>query len=362
MGEDGKSGLRHLPWVTMAALVTAPLAGLVGVLVLDSATPEVLQPPVAPILITPTVQQEDGAQAASLQFTYGTPATANSTGISGLVTAIMVQPGMTVGSGDVVYSVDGVPRPAITGPVPPYRPLAEGARGQDVLAVEEWLNRSGYLEQPPDTIYDTDTAQAFVDYANDTGITPTPSEFTPDLVVWLPHDDFLIGTVAVRVGQVNSPQGDPVLTGRPPVLRASLANSDGGTVRIEQPVVVRARDTDLGVVTDAENVPQDVLDAASALIATPPEEDEAQGQGELPVTLRYEKVREGLTVPSSAVMTTAEGETNCVWVQDGHSYRPVTVQITGGALGETSVAAPITDDQILANPQTILTDALCPSR
>lgn len=362
MGEDSKSGLRHLPWVTMAALVTAPLAGLIGVLVLDSTTPEALQPSVASILITPTLQQEDGAQAASLQFTHGIPVTVNSTGASGLVTAIMVQPGMTVRAGDVVYSVDGLPRSAIAGSVPPYRRLAEGARGQDVLSVEEWLSRSGHLEQPPDTIYDTDTAQALIDYASETGITPAPSEFTPDLVVWLPHDDFVIGTIAVRVGQVNPPQGDPVLTGRPPVLSASLATADGRNMRIERPVVVRAHDTDLGVVTDAENVPQDVTDAASVLITTRPEDDAAQSQGELPVTLRYDKVQESLTVPSSAVMTAAEGETNCVWVQDGLSYRPVTVQIIGGALGETSVAAPITDDQVLANPMAILTDALCPSR
>ncbi|MEO8207516.1 MAG: peptidoglycan-binding domain-containing protein [Chloroflexota bacterium] len=65
-------------------------------------------------------------------------------GASGTITTVDVSAGEQIGPGDQVYSVDLRPVVAAQGSVPAFRTLSEGARGADVLQLQQFLTQVGF--------------------------------------------------------------------------------------------------------------------------------------------------------------------------------------------------------------------------
>lgn len=68
--------------------------------------------------------------------------------------------GQQIAEGDVVFDVSGRPVIALVGSSPMYRSLGPGSTGQDVLQLEQALERSGFAPGSVDTIYDAATGAA----------------------------------------------------------------------------------------------------------------------------------------------------------------------------------------------------------
>lgn len=69
-----------------------------------------------------------------------------------VLTDVLVQPGASVGEGDVIAEVTGLPIIVIAGMFPLYRDLSLGDRGPDVELVEEAIQRLGYIDTADDVL------------------------------------------------------------------------------------------------------------------------------------------------------------------------------------------------------------------
>jgi peptidoglycan hydrolase-like protein with peptidoglycan-binding domain len=81
-------------------------------------------------------------------------------GVSGVVTSVGVEPGDSVVSGDVVFSVGLRPVTVGVGDVPMFRDLSLRAEGPDVGQVQVLLSELGFLDGEADGVFDRDTRAA----------------------------------------------------------------------------------------------------------------------------------------------------------------------------------------------------------
>lgn len=92
---------------------------------------------------------------------------------SGDTRQILVSRRVTAGgelkNGDLIGEVSGVPLIALRGAFPLYRDIEDGARGKDVLAVQEALIALGYLNGSADGVMGPRTARAVTELLQDRG-------------------------------------------------------------------------------------------------------------------------------------------------------------------------------------------------
>lgn len=147
------------------------ITGIAGVLVLAAVVGIVLWAPwSAPAADTASASQPVGR---TVQVTTGTVSkTSTEKGTlrypvvksitsksSGTLTAIP-NVGATIGRGDTLYEVDTVPTVLLVGTAPVWRDLSVGAKGKDVLQLEENLSALGYFSRVPDEEFLEPTAEA----------------------------------------------------------------------------------------------------------------------------------------------------------------------------------------------------------
>lgn len=93
--------------------------------------------------------------------------------LSGVVTSESKE-SEAVDEGDILFSVAGTPVRAVTGTLPFYRDLMEGAVGEDVAQLQRSLIQSGYLaEQAVTGTFDTATAEGLKAMQSEVGQSPT---------------------------------------------------------------------------------------------------------------------------------------------------------------------------------------------
>jgi peptidoglycan hydrolase-like protein with peptidoglycan-binding domain len=355
---------RLLPWVVLVALVAVPGAGLAALALNFDDSPSDLVIDVEPVLTQATERVSDGEQAARLSFDVGDPAEMISSGGSGIVTDIHVEPGDVLGEGDPVFSVDGVERRIMVSDHPLHRDLEAEARGADIVIAEKFLNRTGYLDAEPDDFFGWETVVATREFESDVGVAKPTSTFGADLVVWLPEAQFEVGEIEVRQGRPVPSVGEPVLSSPKPVTTAKLQDREGGAITVGTPSVVEFRGEEIGRIDDAEDIPaeliQEIYDVLGSEAAAPDgDSDDAKTAD---IVLRFVEPVTSLAVPSSAVMVTKDGDSACVWTADEAGlFHAQTVTVLDGTLGSTDVDMQDTGRDILANPLEILTDPACPS-
>lgn len=155
---------------------------------------------------TVLVEQSYGIEAAW----PSTPVGVN--GLDGTLTSIRVGTGDPSDAGDVAYSVDLQPVVVMEGPVPAFRDLSVGVRGDDVRQLEDFLSAKGYLSGPSDDRFDGPTGGAVAAWNADLG-TGTGRTVPLGRVVFVPElPATLVPAESVRVGARVS-AGQEVLAG-----------------------------------------------------------------------------------------------------------------------------------------------------
>jgi peptidoglycan hydrolase-like protein with peptidoglycan-binding domain len=162
-------------------------------------------------------------------LSYGVPQAMTAPASNGTITWIAPE-GSTVKVGQPVYKVDNVPVILLKGTTPLYRPLSAGAKGADVLEVEQNLAALGYFKQKPNTGYDAATTTAVKAWQQATGQSATGA-LDPHHVVMaqLGPPGNLVGAGDIRIALHSLEVGDRV---------GSNANNEILTYNGTKPLVV----------------------------------------------------------------------------------------------------------------------------
>ncbi len=253
---------------------------------------------------------------------------------SGVVTGIAVEPGAEVMQGSVLYSVNLRPVVVARGNVPAFRDIGQGMSGPDVQQIQQLLTDLGVYRGEVGGDAGAATAAAIRIWQRSLGVDQTGVIQTGD-IIFVPElpSRVVLNADSVTVGATLG-GGEQVLSGLPaaptvtiPATDAQAAMMPAGT-RVEitspndetwQSIVgsQKREDTSDNTITTLEGI-----DGATLC---------GDGCGEIPITgqttlsswvITVETVT-GLTLPSSALVSTADGQI-CVIDSDGIRI-PVTV-------------------------------------
>lgn len=142
---DSPQSRREVPWRRLIPVVAAVVvAGGLGYSLVGSDSSGDDGASDAPTIRAVTAEQRDLVEYTDLDGTLGYANIASvAVGSDGSITAI-VGDGDPLARGDVVYEVNATPTTVFYGDVPLYRPLSEGAEGDDVRLLEANLASLGY--------------------------------------------------------------------------------------------------------------------------------------------------------------------------------------------------------------------------
>ena len=101
---------------------------------------------------------------------------------AGVVTSIEVEPGVEVGPGDVLYTVDLRPVVAAEGQVPMFRNLSLRSRGPDVVQLQALLTDAGFYSGELDGSFGSTTRSAVNNWQGSLGQEETGIVFASDIV------------------------------------------------------------------------------------------------------------------------------------------------------------------------------------
>lgn len=307
-----------------------------------------LSPPPVPVVVTVEKVVQDDRRGVNVSFTWGEGEEVTAPAWSGTVTAVAVEAGDAVSSGDVVVTVDGVDRMAAATEVPPWRSLRRGDRGEDVAALQGFLTRLGLYQGEPDGIYGPAVAAAVDRLGQSLGVDRPQGNFEVAWLVWLPYQPFLVERVEARVSRPVPSPGDPLLLAPAVLESVSISDSEGRTLELEGDWILEVAGADHAL-RDGELVEPSRL-AASVAADT----DILSGRVRLahPIT--------AVELPAAAIASNPAGSL-CVWVPDGDHFRPAPVTLGGGRVARVVVTAGLqAGDRVLINPGEYLPDPTCP--
>lgn len=346
---------RYLLPAAILALIAAPVAVLLAVRSGSGGAPSAFSPSTSALLAASTPRTvTDERQLRIVATAIPGPEVAGGAA-RGTITAVRIAPGAKLADGQVLYQVDGIDRVGFASSIPFYRAIASGAAGEDVAELHRLLLLAGTLDALPANPRTATfaTGQAVADFAESLGAART-NTFDPAWVVWLPEKDLSAETISVKVGQQAPSQGTTVITtpGRVTSARLSSTNQEPLTFAPGVEYVAIVDGKEFGVDTTTQSIA-----AADLPRLRPPKETERDG---IPATTRRKTALQALAVPSSAVMTDAQGAL-CLWLPEGKSYRAVTVTLAGARGGVTNIASGLSpDQQVLSNPAQVLKEPQCP--
>lgn len=289
----------------------------------------------------------EGEVGASIQLNTLAEWTSSPIGVnraSGVVTSVNVDAGAEVTQGSTIYTVDLRPVVVARGAVPAFRPIGDGTKGEDVRQVQQMLTDLGFYNGEVGGEAGSVTAAAIRDWQKSLGQEPTGVVEVGD-IIFVPQ---LPARVSVD-GKVVYPgtslvSGEQVLAGLPaspvftvPATETQAAMMPSGTrVEITSPsgavwvgvVVEHKRDTQSGT-TNA------ILAGLDGAIICGDSCDEVPVTGQLTLSSKVVTVEtvQGLIVPSSALISTADGQ--LAVVDEAGQRFPVTV--TAAARGESVI-------------------------
>ncbi|AND15411.1 peptidoglycan-binding protein [Rathayibacter tritici] len=231
---------RRLVLAGSAVLVLAAVGGLAlwapwGA---SSASPE---SPAAPVGRTVQVTTGTVAKTTTEKGTLRYPAVKSPTSrATGTLTAVPAV-GTSLGRGDTVYEVDTVPTVLLLGTVPVWRDLSVGAKGADVLQLEQNLSELGYFPRVPDEEFLEPTAEAVRKWQKALKIPQTGE---------VPQSAIVVAPDVVRVGAtpvaVETPVGAGTtvitLTAHAPSVQVMLPLADQGLASVGAAVSVTMPD------------------------------------------------------------------------------------------------------------------------
>jgi peptidoglycan hydrolase-like protein with peptidoglycan-binding domain len=301
-------------------------------------------------------------------------------GDAAVVTAVNAEAGDQVTSGEVVCTVAGRPVFVVSGDFPLYRDILPGDSGPDVRQVQEALRQLGWLS-PLDGVFGTQTQAAVAALYKDRGFSPPTLEPSADEEDESPepdagaHPKSSSATQAPREspgGGVYVPAAEIVFTPAMPAMVLSTTISVGAT--LAGPAYQLASGRAFVVIKVPPSQGDQVKHGMKARLTDPAggetvggtvvsvgeaTSDEASGLT-VPVTVRYRRAppvsaagsqvqvtiqtrsstARLLTVPQSAVFTSADGALSVLRVRSGKTDRvPVTLGASGSGFVEVTPTA-----------------------
>lgn len=276
------------------------------------------------VKVTPEVEQPWGATSDA----------------SGTVRHYDCREGESLESGSTVLVVDDRPVMALHLSSPPWRDLAPGAHGDDVLDLQAELARLGY-DVTQDGRYGRQVEAAVEDLWHRAGATGDVRSVDRDRIVWIPETLVNPASCPLRLGERLAP-GTVVLT------------SGGGltalAVQLPDNTAPGERDVAVGGVSSllsADLVTRDPALLAAFVSAHP---DVAAGAGtgsatSLTLTSELATPVPVVAVPPSALYDIS-GVSACLLAPTA----PVAVQIVASQLGEVMVTAPQLPTSVASRP------------
>ncbi len=338
------SGSRLLLIVIL--LVAVPLAGLFWLrYAVDDELREIAPVPVA-VLVEPRPVALDGRFETVAELTWSDPVVVNSPFLQGVVTAVYATPGSRLVTGSRVVAVDGVDRLAAATVLPFWRSLETGHSGADVAALQFILESLGLLEDHLGGVMDSPTVSAVNRFAARLGAPPPKGVFDPSWVVWLPQESFDVGSTHV-------------VTGSPTTAGLTILE---GKRHLEQFQITIDSDQELtgSWVFEFNGQEIQLINGEPTLEGTRQLERLEVGQAELIGELFKKAPTNVLSIPAPAVRTSID-ESLCVFVSSSTGFRPRSVVLAGGGLGEAFVDSGIEgSDLVLANPGELSPPLECP--
>lgn len=295
--------------------------GVVAAGRLTPAEPEPAAPPAGPAPNTARVERADIVETTEYDGTLDyrdhrtvtTPADAPAT-----VTAL-VEAGVTVGEGELLYALDTRPTVVLDGKVPMYRTLADNSPdGPDVRQLERYLVSAGYDPDGELTVDDEftwKTAELVEVWETDLGVGEPDGVVEQGQVVFLPGSA-VVTQSHVHVGQAIGPAAPVVelaLLGSGRVVTAEVPLSEQGMVAPGTEVAVRVGDLD--VAGQVESVLPAALPAPGGQDAEPvavvrvavAAADVPQVSAPADVVVATTRASGVLVVPVAALVQLAEG-------------------------------------------------------
>jgi hypothetical protein len=296
----------------------------------------------------------DGARPAAVQLSWTTERGLVAPNWTGTVTAVSVAPGDTIQEGAVVAEIDGVDRIAAETASPFYRPLAQGSQGDDVQDLNNLLSRLG-LRHGGGKAWTTSTSDGVAALQRRLGLQPpSPAQFDPAWVVWLPRNSLTAGSVELSLGGPAPGPGTQFLTPAAVLSDGLLVEQDTSSLTLDSGDAWRfttETGVNLPVVVDSSGVGRVAdLPALNAAVSTGTESVNGQVAYSQPVT--------ATAVPVPAVVTAKGGDT-CLWLAPRTGdLQPWPVTVIDGDVSATYVSeTPPAGVKVLVNPAATMPDA-----
>ncbi|MGY4645021.1 peptidoglycan-binding domain-containing protein [Cellulomonas sp. URHB0016] len=348
---DGSDSGSTAPWLVLGVLFVVPVLVLgAWWVVADADNPTRAAAPVDAV-VAPVTRQDVRAETSVAVKVGDAPGRDVGVGASGTVTVAAV-PRTVLDNGVEVLRVDDRPLRAMVATAPPWRSLAAGDKGPDVVRLQEFLTTTGYYRGKLDGVFSTAVRVAVEKFNVAAGLGKGVGSFDPATVVW-------VGPQALTVAEVLAPEGAAVSPGSP-VLRGPARHD-----------VIAVTEPQGGIRTVGEFGEQAKLVVGSAAVAYAP------GSGAVSDPAAVEAVRAALApamdgtaqvraaaalpvavVPASALVQGPDG-TLCLYASPDAS--PVVVAPVGGGVGSVQLPADLALDHVLANPGRVALGTPCGS-
>lgn len=296
---------------------------------------------VDPVIVNPVVAESQLATAASLRLEWTDERSLLWPGAVGTVTAIYVDPGEWLRSGDMVASIDRVGVVALATAAPLHRDLGPGSRGSDVADLGDALVDLGLLESADSSgVYGPATSSAMRALNETRGV--SSDRLSVLHVLWL-SEPFEVGKPAMTVGARAPSVGGEVFLSARHIASARVVASGADLSNAGRPLSF-GDDLDREVVVGGSVFE---IDADGFVAAPEMLESVAETNAETidQVVVRLTEPLTRTRVPASAIVIDASGVA-CVLTPQGQA---VPVEVLEGSAGSAFVSG-VPEGPIVANP------------
>jgi hypothetical protein len=343
-------------WLVLASLIVAPAVALLALVDQDAESGVVDPPAVETILIDPVTTEVSGSLPVQLEVLWTDPLPLVAGGANGTTTGVFVHPGDTISHLDPIYAVDSVKVVAVHTSQPFHRPLKYRDRGDDVVRLREVLHSAGILDEVAngdDDLFDTELRTATRAFESLLGVAEPTGVFEPSMTVWLPEKNFLVHEVLVSAGTPGPSLGQAIVSSAPVISDLVARDLTGYIVELEPGYMIDVTDYGLSFRVDSS------LNKSLAAAVSESLVDRTALPTALDATLRPSQTSSLLSVPSSAVLTDADGSLCVFVVIDGEPHSR-TVDVESSRPGVSLVSSGIAqDERVVANPAASLGLVAC---
>ncbi len=307
------------------------------------------------IYVTPAVVSNDLLQSVDIELTWSEPIVFYWPGSEGKLTSVLIGPGSTIATGDIVATVDGRGIIAISTAEPFYRDLVPGSRGADVDMLVLALKKLNLLasDEQPET-YTRSVSQAVRELNSTRGV--DSNQLTVADTVWIASNNAPpLESVDLVPGSFAPEPGGALATTKPELAAVSVNPVGGSGTLSKPPKGQRSTATwelDLPAVEDTGLLLNGSLEAtdfeklASFLTGDTEKIEKAEIRLVEPLT--------SSRIPASAVASDLEGRT-CVFDSE---MRPVLVEILTGSPGRIDTSSDV-PSRVVANPYDLAFEISC---